>query len=421
MPDAGAWPSTDRAAGAAPARGVAAASTGAGVAAFQRPRLPEKFAGGRPPPPPRLVRQRRNAKRSTSMFDLPVDEKQVSRGCSPAVLDEAGPHGIAATYRFQAPEHRGFYDLSVRFSGRRTDVVGPGTPADRFEHVERLTALPADGGEVWLTARIANVNAGVWRVVASPESTSPEHQFPRRIIETQSRFFPMAQGPGVRMWAWPTLISLGVVAALLLQAVLARRVDIDAFTVVLLSSIGAVLGFVGGKVWYLVLHRKPLTEFLKSGACIQGFLLVSLIVLAGGAALLGLPAPTVLDVSTPGLFLAVAIGRPGCFFTGCCVGRPTASRWGLVSSDRRLTLRRVPVQLLEAVSGLTIGVLSLLTVVLVSVPVPGTVFLAAVATYTLTRQLLFPLRVESRTRKGRLATATGSALAAAAALATFWL
>ena len=422
MSTAGAWPSTSRTAGAAPAGGVTtAASTPAGVAAFQRPRLPEKSAGGRPSPPRRLLKQARNSERSTSIFDLPVDEKQVPRGWSPAVLDEAGPHGVAATYRFRAPEHGGLYDLSVRFSGRRKDVVGPATPADQFERVERLTALPAGGGAVSLTTRVANVNPGVWRVVATPESASPEHRFARRVIETQSRFSPLAQGPGVRLWAWPTLVGIGAVAALVLQAVLAHRGGINALPVVLLSFIGALLGFAGGKLWYLVLHRKPLTDFVQSGACIQGFLMVSLAVLAGGAALLELPARTVLDVSTPGIFLAVAIGRPGCFFTGCCVGRPTASRWGLVSSDRRLTLRRVPVQLLEAGSGLTIGVLSFLTVVLVPAPVPGAVFFAAGAAYTLARQLLFPLRVESRTPKGRFATAAGSALVAAVAVATFWL
>lgn len=413
----GALPSTSPAGGAVRAR--SAAREPAGVAAFQRPRLPEKPAG-LPPPPRRPLKHGGDARRSTSIFDLHVDEEQAPRGWSPAMLDDAGPHGVAATYRFRAPQHGGMYDLSVRFSGRRRDVLGPATPADQFERVERLTALPADGGEVALTARIADVNPGVWRVVASPESASREHQFPRRVIETRSRFSPLAQGPSVRMWAWPALIGLGAAVALVLQAVLAGRVGIDALTVALLSFIGVALGFVGGKLWYLVLHRMRLTDFLKSGACIQGFLLVSLAVLAGGAALLRLPARTVLDISTPGLFLAVAIGRPGCFFTGCCVGRPTASRWGLVSSDRRLTLRRVPVQLLEAGSGLAIGVLSFLTVVLVPVPVPGAVFLAAVATYTLARQLLFPLRVDSRTPKGRLATATGSAMAAAAAVATFW-
>ncbi len=395
------------------------ASPPAGLAAFQRSRLPEQRADGRFPAPMRPDRRESETDRSRSVSEQQVVERQDPRGWSPAALNEAGPHGVAVTYRFRAPEHGGTYDLSVRFRGRRLDVVGPVTPVDQFESVERVTALPADGEEVALTARVTDVNPGRWRVVVTPECTPGENRFPRKVIDTQSRFSLLAQGPGVRVWAWPTLIAAGVIVALVVQAVLAYRVGIDPLILVLLSSIGAALGFVGGKLWYLVLKGKPLTDFVQSGACVQGFLLVSLTVLAGGAALLGMPARAVLDISTPGVFFAIAIGRPGCFFTGCCAGRPTASRWGVVSSDRRLALRRVPVQLLEATIGLSLGVLSLLTVVLVPVPVPGAVFLAAVAVYTMARQLLFPLRVESRTSRGRTVTAAGSALAAAVAAATF--
>ena len=34
-------------------------------------------------------------------------------------------------------------------------------------------------------------------------------------------------------------------------------------------------------------------------------------------------------VTAPGLLVAMAVGRVGCFFAGCCGGPPTASRWGV--------------------------------------------------------------------------------------------
>jgi len=59
------------------------------------------------------------------------------------------------------------------------------------------------------------------------------------------------------------------------------------------------------------------------------------------------------------VFVGMAIGRPGCFFAGCCSGRPTVSRWGLWSSDRRIGIRRIPIQLIEAAAALLIGVTAL--------------------------------------------------------------
>jgi hypothetical protein len=156
---------------------------------------------------------------------------------------------------------------------------------------------------------------------------------------------------------------------------------------------------------------------LDAGACIQGFLLVALAVIAGGSVLLGLPVGAVLDLTTPGIFFGVAIGRPGCFFTGCCAGRPTRHSWGLVSSDRRLTARRFPVQLYEATAGLVLGLVSLSLLSLSTPAVEGVVFIVSVAAYTLVRQFLFPLRTDPHTRAGRLLTITASSLVVAGGLA----
>lgn len=354
------------------------------------------------------------------MFALSVDERQSTRGCAPAVLDELGMDGVAPTYSFQAPDTGGVYDLAVRFVGLRHDVTGEPTPQDRFERVERVKGLPANGEQVALTARVQNVNAGDWRVVAEPlDDTAVGARLPRRVIERHSQVAPLAQGPKVRPWSWPILVCLGAVLALAVQSWLASRIGIGPFTVLAISVVGCLLGFVGGKLWYLGLHRKPLSEFMNAGACIQGFLLVALAVLAGGAAIMGLGVGDVLDVTAPGIFLGVAVGRPGCFLTGCCAGRPTASVWGLVSSDRRVAVRRIPVQLLEAFSGLVIGAAGLGVVLSAARPVPGALFVASLAAYTLVRQLLFRLRVETRTSKGRLWTMGASGAVLLAALIPF--
>lgn len=353
------------------------------------------------------------------MLALEVDEVQsVAGGWTARALHGTAPQAVAATYRFTPPRDGGTA-VAVRFVGVREDVAGEHGSRDVFDRTESLGGLPTGVGEVSLTARVRGVTAGRWRVVARLVDDMGEaipHTAPY-VVRTETQFHLLATGPGVRLWSWPLLIGLGALVALVLQALLAAAVGVGVVSILALSLLGCLLGFLGGKIWYLGLHRKPLREFLDSGACIQGFLLVSLAALALGSVLLELPTGVVLDITTPGIFLGVAIGRPGCYLTGCCTGRPTASRWGMISSDRRLVVRRIPVQLLEAAAGLVIGLASL-AAVLAGLSPGGSIFVAAVAAYTLVRQLLFGLRVESRTRAGRLITiaVSGAVLFGAAAL-----
>lgn len=396
--------------------------------AFRRPERQPLIPGQgplgvRPRPGGRRPQDRRNRQQQdprAALLALPADEDQrAPRGRASDWLEEAGRNAVAATYSFQAPDGGGRYGIAIRFVGVRKDVDETPGVGDSFERVERVEGLVADGGPVSITTRVAGVRAGEWRVLAQPVESSgamAQQPPPRRVIDARTRFEQLAQGPGVHLAAWPVLIALGAGVAILLQALLAAREGVSVVAVLLLSLAGCALGFLGGKLWYLGLHRKPLSAFLRSGACIQGFLVGALLVLGLGALWLDLPIGMVLDVTTPGIFLGVAVGRPGCFLTGCCAGRPTGSRWGLVSSDRRLRVRRFPVQLLEAGVGLTIGLAALSLMLLAPPARPGAVFLAAIAGYTLARQFLFPFRVESRTRTGRLVTIAASGLILAGAL-----
>lgn len=70
---------------------------------------------------------------------------------------------------------------------------------------------------------------------------------------------------------------------------------------------------------------------------------------------------------------------------------------GVWSSDRRLGVRRVPVQLLESSLAGVVGTVALFGVVLLGGGAGGLVFVAAIAAYTAGRQLLFPLRGIPRT------------------------
>lgn len=228
------------------------------------------------------------------------------------------------------------------------------------------------------------------------------------------------RAPGVRIGAWPVLVGTGAVAALVLQALLASRFGLPAGRVLALSLVACLLGLGGAGLYYRLEHpRQPGTPATSRGMCIQGFVLAAVGTVVAGALLFGLPVGRLVDVTAPGLMIGMAIGRIGCFLGGCCAGRPTASRWGIWSSDRRLGVRRIPTQLFESVLALLIGSVAGAVLLVGDAGPAGAVFVATLATYTFGRQLLFPLRSAPRhTRYGRPVVMLTTAIAfVAAALA----
>lgn len=370
---------------------------------FERPTPRDRLGDVRTPPmpPPGRRQPASRARRAANPPEVVVEEREVPvHNCATGMLAEAEPQGLVATYTFDTGGWTTTGPLAIAFAGTRMD--GSGAPSDRFERVERMEEIGPRTGKVAITTRVEHAAPGRWRITAAPIENPASHPLPRTAVVTSTQFALLAQGPGVRLFAWPALVGLGALVAVILQGLLAARQDLPVASLFGISLLGCLFGFFGGKVWFLVVNRRHPRTFLSSGACIQGFLLVALGVLVVGARLLGVSVGVVLDTTAPGIFLGMAVGRPGCFLTGCCVGRPTRSRWGLWSSDRRLGIRRVPVQLYEAAVALVIGAAGLVLVLGVTPPFPGAVFGAAIAAYTLARQFLFRLRSHSHTRLGRL-------------------
>lgn len=191
-------------------------------------------------------------------------------------------------------------------------------------------------------------------------------------------------------------MTLGVIIGLLVQHPLAAHEDVAPGQVLIASLLALVGGPVGAKLWYLTLHGRSWRESGADGWCIQGFLVGAAAVLTAAIAVMHLPLGTVLDATAPGLFLGLAVGRLGCFFTGCCAGRPTASRCAVWSSDRRVGARRIPTQLLESLGAAVIGLAGWLVILHAHLAVRGGLFIASFAAYTLLRQFLLPLRAEPR-------------------------
>jgi phosphatidylglycerol:prolipoprotein diacylglycerol transferase len=317
---------------------------------------------------------------------------------APHTRDEPAFYGVAPTYWLE----RSDVDTPavVRFVGTALDGERPGR---RFDRTVPFPELPPHVGRSSLTVPVRHLSAGTWHVEAQAVD---EHGRPVGVVQREdlsTRLYPFLRGPGVRPLAWSLLVLLGVVLAVVTQVLLVHAEGLDASAAGLSAVAAAAVGFLSAKAGFMVWHRVPPSEFASAGTMIQAFLVGAFGSLVGFAWLADLPVLRLLDLTAPGVFAAMALARPGCWLGGCCAGRPTASTWGIWSSDRRVGVRRVPVQLLESALAAVIASVSLVLVLAVDQRSYGLVLALSASLYTLGRQLLFPLRAEARrTSRGRV-------------------
>ena len=322
------------------------------------------------------------------------------------------------------PGHEGEpFAATIRVVGRRR-VNGTPKAGDSFVREERIDRVVPGGGPVSISTWAYGLNAGEWDVDAtmrgrpSADGGVPGKAGSRINAEPLPRaswswrrwtigpatsatirtrwalLAPLARIPGVVPGSFTTLATLALVVALLVQSAVAAKLGLPLGSTLVVSAVAIVSGLIGSKVWSLVLN--PGEAIVGRGWAVDGFLVAAFAAALTSLLLLDLPIGVYLDATAPGLFFAVAIGRLGCFFTGCCAGRPTRHRLGIWSSDRRIGARRIPAQLLESASGVALGLVALLLVIGGPITVPGAAFVVTAIAYLAVRTTLLRLRAEPR-------------------------
>jgi len=367
------------------------------------------------------ARQHAGGPGGTSVATLAGAGQEAGRAKS---ADAVEPEALVATWWFDSGETGEPYAATVRFVGRRIGIHGNPKPSDTFVKEETIEDVVPGTGPVSITTWVYGLRSGEWNVIAelvrdsrkvagTPADRSRQvgGRPVRRATWSWRRWTlttgddapvrtrwallaPLAKQPAVLPGSYTALAIAGFVVALALQAAILTRANVDAGQALVASGIAIVAGLLAAKAWYTVLH--PDESIIKGGWAVDGFLVVFPLVAAGALYAFDLPIGVVLDASAPGVFFAVAIGRIGCFLTGCCAGRCTASRWGIWSSDRRVGARRIPAQLIESAAGLLLGVVTLFVVLANPLPVHGLVFISAFTLYAVVRQVLLRQRAERR-------------------------
>lgn len=353
---------------------------------------------------------------------------------------------LSVTHWFDSGTDGEPYSATVRFAGRRSGITGKPRPGDTFVTEETIDRVVPGSGPVSMTTWVYGLHPGAWIVTAELVRRGTRVSGPRPADfrgHTRATSLPRATwlwarwalssrpagvvrtrwAPLVRLTAqpavipgsWSGLIAVGVLIGVLIQLALLARHNLPATPVLAVDLLGLLSGLLAAKVWYILQRPRAWRQRISEGWSIGGLLVVAPLVAVVALPAFRLPIGVFLDASAPGLFLGVAIGRWGCFLTGCCAGRCTRSRWGVWSSDRRVGARRIPAQPLESATGLLIGAAALALVLADGSGLPGAIFVAAVATYVLARQLLLRLRAEPHDRlRARLVAAAAAPILLAA-------
>ncbi len=340
-----------------------------------------------------------------------------------ALLESVEQDVVAVTYWFDPVPREQSYPVTIKFTGQRVGVEGRLQSRDQFVHYETIDRVVPGSGPISITAQIRDVNPGEWSVTATAQPSAIAVRGPskRQVQEVAApapaprsplaRFWrwwappvgtsegttvktcmsPLAHTPGALLGAWIAFVILGIILALVLQSVVIAHDHLAAGPLWLIRILGILAGFAGAKLWFLAKHGR---EGRWEGWCVQG-------AVAGGAVavLIMLLAfhvsiGTFADALAPGLLAAMAVGRIGCFFAGCCGGPPTAAWWGVWSSDQRVGARRVPTQLMESSFTMLLA-LAALAAVLARGPAGGALFVAGMAGFTLGRQGILRMRQEA--------------------------
>ena len=146
-------------------------------------------------------------------------------------------------------------------------------------------------------------------------------------------------GPAT-IYTYGVLLAAAYLFGLQLAIIRAKRRGLDQTRVLDLGIYIIIAALVGAKLLLLVTDfqtfrndPRELLTLARSGGVFYGGLIVAVSVALWYIQRVGLPLWTTCDAFAPGIALGHVVGRFGCFFAGCCYGKPTTVPWAITFTD----------------------------------------------------------------------------------------
>jgi phosphatidylglycerol---prolipoprotein diacylglyceryl transferase len=150
---------------------------------------------------------------------------------------------------------------------------------------------------------------------------------------------PSGEPVGLAIRGYGVMLLSGVVAAIALAVVRARRYGISEEVILAIAPWAVAGGIIGARLFYVIEYRDqffspdPLAtigkifNFTQGGLVVYGSFIGGFVGAAGFVLRHGLPLLRLGDVIVPTLFIGLALGRVGCLMNGCCYGGPQEDNW----------------------------------------------------------------------------------------------
>jgi phosphatidylglycerol:prolipoprotein diacylglycerol transferase len=224
-------------------------------------------------------------------------------------------------------------------------------------------------------------------------------------------------GP-ITVYTYGVLLAAAYLLGLKLAMVRAKSRGLDQTRVLDLGIYIIISALVGAKLLLLITdfrsfvsNPSELLSLARSGGVFYGGLILAVVVALWYIRRIGLPLWTTCDVFAPGIALGHVVGRMGCFFAGCCYGKPTNVPWAITFTDpfaasnvgTPLNIPLHPTQLYEA------GAEALILVLLLATEsrgkrYPGRTFWLYMLLYAISRFIIEMFRDDPRGSVGMFST-----------------
>jgi phosphatidylglycerol---prolipoprotein diacylglyceryl transferase len=146
-------------------------------------------------------------------------------------------------------------------------------------------------------------------------------------------------GP-VTVYTYGVLLAAAYLLGLKLAMTRAKARGLDHTRILDLGIYIIISALIGAKLLLLItdFHTytsdpRALLDLLREGGVFYGGLILAVTVALLYIRRVGLPLWTTTDVFAPGIALGHVVGRFGCFFAGCCWGKPTTVPWAITFTD----------------------------------------------------------------------------------------
>jgi len=222
----------------------------------------------------------------------------------------------------------------------------------------------------------------------------------------------------ITVYTYGVLLAAAYLLGLQLALKRAKARQLDGTRVMDLGIYIIISALIGAKLLLLVtdfeaFKQNPaeLLNLLREGGVFYGGLIAAVSVALWYIRRVGLPLWTTCDVFAPGIALGHVVGRFGCFFAGCCFGKPASVPWAITFTDpfaaanvgTPLNVPLHPTQLYEAGAEFLI-LMILLTTEKLGRKFAGRTFWLYMLLYSISRFVIEFYRGDERGNVGPLST-----------------